>query len=125
LNVAGIRCAARNSFDFIAVLELRRERLGRILIWVTLVYWVQGRSAKIALERGESLNAMWFVIAAVCCYLSLSGFIRIRGGPAAGVGRYSRNAFGAHTTTAATLSRRTSGFCLDTILRPLRGRDRL
>ena len=28
-----------------------------------------GALGKIALERGESLNAMWFVIAAVCCYL--------------------------------------------------------
>ncbi len=28
-----------------------------------------GALAKIALDRGESLNAIWFVIAAVCCYL--------------------------------------------------------
>ena len=28
-----------------------------------------GALAKIALDRGESLNAIWFVIAALCCYL--------------------------------------------------------
>src|SRR6202035_5064395 len=28
-----------------------------------------GALGKIALDRGESLNAMWFVIAALCCYL--------------------------------------------------------
>ena len=28
-----------------------------------------GALGKIALDRGESLNAIWFVIAAVCCYL--------------------------------------------------------
>jgi carbon starvation protein len=28
-----------------------------------------GALAKIAFDRGESLNAMWFVIAALCCYL--------------------------------------------------------
>ena len=45
------------------------KRLGRILIWVTLAVLGAGALGKIALERGESLNAMWFVIAAVCCYL--------------------------------------------------------
>src|SRR6267378_1367413 len=45
------------------------KRLGRILIWVTLALLGAGALGKIALERGESLNAMWFVIAAVCCYL--------------------------------------------------------
>ena len=28
-----------------------------------------GALAKIAFDRGESLNAMWFVIAALCCYI--------------------------------------------------------
>src|SRR6266436_7401134 len=45
------------------------KRLGRILIWVTLALLGAGALGKIALERGESLNAMWFVIAAGCCYL--------------------------------------------------------
>ena len=39
------------------------------MIWVTLALLGAGALGKIALERGESLNAMWFVIAAGCCYL--------------------------------------------------------
>src|SRR5712664_2274788 len=49
--------------------SLRVKRLGRILIWMTLALLGAGALGKIALESGESLNAMWFVIAAVCCYL--------------------------------------------------------
>ena len=45
------------------------KRFGRILIWVILALLGAGALAKIALDRGESLNAIWFVIAAVCCYL--------------------------------------------------------
>jgi carbon starvation protein len=45
------------------------KRLGRILIWVTLGALGAAALGKIALDRGESLNAIWFVIAAVCCYL--------------------------------------------------------
>jgi carbon starvation protein len=44
-------------------------RFGRILIWVVVALLGAGALGKIALERGESLNAIWFVIAAVCCYL--------------------------------------------------------
>ena len=45
------------------------KRIFGILVWVVLA--VAGASAlgAIALHRGESLNAMWFVIAAVCSYL--------------------------------------------------------
>ncbi len=45
------------------------KRLGRILIWVALALLGAGALAKIAMDRGESLNAIWFVIAAACCYL--------------------------------------------------------
>jgi carbon starvation protein len=45
------------------------KRLGKILIWVMLGALGAAALAKIALDRGESLNAIWFVIAAVCCYL--------------------------------------------------------
>ena len=45
------------------------KRLGRILVWVTVALLGAVALGKIALGRGESLNAIWFVIAAVCCYL--------------------------------------------------------
>src|SRR6202158_3512802 len=47
----------------------RVKRLGRILVWVTVALLGAGALGKIALDRGESLNAIWFVVAAVCCYL--------------------------------------------------------
>jgi carbon starvation protein len=47
----------------------RVKRLGRILIWLAVALLGAGALGKIALDRGESLNAIWFVIAAVCCYL--------------------------------------------------------
>jgi carbon starvation protein len=45
------------------------KRVGRILIWLAVAALGAGALGKIALDRGESLNAIWFVIAAVCCYL--------------------------------------------------------
>jgi carbon starvation protein len=39
------------------------------LIWMVVALLGAGALAKIALQRGESLNAMWFVLAAACCYL--------------------------------------------------------
>src|ERR1700719_1669668 len=45
------------------------KRLGRILAWLTVALSGAGALGKIALDRGESLNAIWFVIAALCCYL--------------------------------------------------------
>jgi len=39
------------------------------LIWLAVGLLGAGALGKIALDRGESLNAIWFVIAAVCCYL--------------------------------------------------------
>jgi carbon starvation protein len=36
---------------------------------VTVALFGAGALGKIALDRGESLNAIWFVIAAMCCYL--------------------------------------------------------
>jgi carbon starvation protein len=39
------------------------------VIWVVVALLGAGALAKIALQRGESLNAIWFVIAAVCSYL--------------------------------------------------------
>ncbi len=44
-------------------------RFARILIWVGVAVLGAGALGKIAFDRGESLNAMWFVIAALCCYL--------------------------------------------------------
>jgi carbon starvation protein len=44
------------------------KRFAKILILAAVALLGAGALAKIALERGESLNAMWFVVAAVCCY---------------------------------------------------------
>lgn len=41
----------------------------RILLWVGISLLGAGALGAIALERGEPLNAMWLVIAAVCTYL--------------------------------------------------------
>ena len=45
------------------------KKLLKILIWVAIAILGAAALGKIALQRGESLNAIWFVIAAVCCYL--------------------------------------------------------
>ena len=45
------------------------KRLLSILIWVIVAVAGAGALGAIALHRGEPLNAMWFVVAAVCCYL--------------------------------------------------------
>jgi carbon starvation protein len=39
------------------------------LVWVGVALLGAGALAKIALQRGESLNAIWFVIAAAACYM--------------------------------------------------------
>jgi carbon starvation protein len=38
-------------------------------VWLGVGVLGAGAFAKIALQRGESLNAIWFIAAAVCCYL--------------------------------------------------------
>jgi carbon starvation protein len=46
------------------------KRLIKIAVWVIVALFGAGALAAIALHRGERpLNAMWFVVAAVCCYL--------------------------------------------------------
>jgi carbon starvation protein len=45
------------------------KRIVRILIWLAVAVAGAGALGAIALHRGEPLNAIWFVIAAVCCYL--------------------------------------------------------
>ena len=46
------------------------KRLLKFAIWVVVALFGAGALAAIALYRGEKpLNAMWFVVAAVCCYL--------------------------------------------------------
>jgi carbon starvation protein len=39
------------------------------LVWIALALLGASALGKIALQRGESLNAIWFVLAAACCYL--------------------------------------------------------
>ena len=60
---------ARGAFFPVGFGVCRVKRLGRILIWLAVGLLGAGALGKIALDRGESLNAIWFVIAAVCCYL--------------------------------------------------------
>ena len=45
------------------------RRIARFVLWTAIA--VAGASALggIALHRGESINALWFVVAAVCTYL--------------------------------------------------------
>jgi len=45
------------------------KRLVQVLVWLAVAVAGAGALGAIALHRGEPLNAIWFVIAAVCCYL--------------------------------------------------------
>jgi carbon starvation protein len=45
------------------------KRLLSIAIWIAVGLLGAGALGSIALHRGEPLNATWFVVAAVCCYL--------------------------------------------------------
>ena len=45
------------------------KRLVSIAIWMAVGLLGAGALGSIALHRGEPLNATWFVVAAVCCYL--------------------------------------------------------
>src|SRR5260370_40607302 len=45
------------------------KRFVRIVIWLVIAVAGAGALGAIALRRGEPLNAIWFVVAAVCCYL--------------------------------------------------------
>jgi carbon starvation protein len=45
------------------------KRLVQIAVWLAVGVTGAGALGAIALHRGEPLNAIWFVIAAVCCYL--------------------------------------------------------
>jgi len=40
-----------------------------IVVWLGVALLGAGAFGKIAFDRGEPLNATWFVVAAVCCYL--------------------------------------------------------
>jgi carbon starvation protein len=45
------------------------KRLFSIAVWIAIGVLGAGALGSIALHRGEPLNATWFVVAAVCCYL--------------------------------------------------------
>jgi carbon starvation protein len=45
------------------------KRLFAIVVWLGVALLGAGAFGKIAFDRGEPLNATWFVVAAVCCYL--------------------------------------------------------
>src|SRR5436309_14171032 len=45
------------------------KRIFSIVVWLAVALLGAGALGAIAIHRGEPLNAMWFVIAAVCCYL--------------------------------------------------------
>ena len=45
------------------------KRFLTIAVWVGIGLLGAGALGKIAFQRGESLNAIWFIAAAVCCYL--------------------------------------------------------
>jgi len=50
------------------------KRAFSISIWIGIAILGAGALGAIALHRGEPLNAIWFVIAAVCCYLAAFRF---------------------------------------------------
>src|SRR5215472_16512355 len=45
------------------------KRILTILAWLVVALLGAGALGAIAVHRGEPLNAMWFVVAALCCYL--------------------------------------------------------
>ena len=45
------------------------KRILSIAVWIAIAALGAGALGSIALHRGEPLNATWFVVAAVCCYL--------------------------------------------------------
>lgn len=45
------------------------KRVLKTVVWVAVAAAGAGALGAIALHRGEPLNATWFVVAAVCCYL--------------------------------------------------------
>src|SRR5213083_3303101 len=45
------------------------NRIFRVAGWMVLGTLGAGALGSIALHRGEPLNASWFVVAAICCYL--------------------------------------------------------
>jgi carbon starvation protein len=45
------------------------KRIFVIVVWLGVALLGAGAFGKIAFDRGEPLNATWFVVAAVCCYL--------------------------------------------------------
>jgi carbon starvation protein len=45
------------------------KRVFSIIVWTIVAALGAGALGSIALHRGEPLNATWFVVAAVCCYL--------------------------------------------------------
>jgi carbon starvation protein len=46
-----------------------KKPLATVVIWIAVALIGAGALGTIALHRGESLNATWFVVAAGCCYL--------------------------------------------------------
>src|ERR1700733_9029665 len=45
------------------------KKLLKTFLWLAIAVIGAAALGKIALQRGETLNAIWFVIAAACCYL--------------------------------------------------------
>jgi carbon starvation protein len=45
------------------------KRVLKLVVWLVVALLGAGAFARIAFDRGEPLNATWFVVAAVCCYL--------------------------------------------------------
>jgi carbon starvation protein len=45
------------------------KQLGKVILWAAIALAGAGALAAIAFERREPLNAVWFVVAAVCTYL--------------------------------------------------------
>ncbi len=48
---------------------MNHRRLGKALVWLAVAVLGAAALGGIALNRGESINAAWFIVAAVCVYL--------------------------------------------------------
>ena len=103
-------------------MEARKMSPLGILIWISVAILGASAVGGIALHRGESINSVWFIIAAVCVYAIgyrfYSAFIAATVLMLDATAPPPPNA----STMAVTLCPPTNGGCSATTLPPLPGR---
>src|SRR6185503_3150516 len=68
-HLSGIGGSDYRRFGWRRQTPMTRDRLVRGALWTTIAVAGAAALGGIALNRGESINALWFVVAAVCTYL--------------------------------------------------------